>query len=56
MYSNSVIHGFCCDEHNNAYIAARAKAREGNQELPTPEELDCLNAIEAHLAKIRGGS
>jgi hypothetical protein len=52
MLSNSVIEDFCCDEHYNAYITARAKAREKNQELWTTEELGCLNVIETHLAEI----
>jgi len=52
MFSNSIIEYFCCDEHNDAYVAAKARARGQDSEW-TPEVHDCLNAITTHLADIR---
>jgi len=52
MKDNEIVN-FCCEEHNNAYIDARAKSRLTNDDKWTDEEHRCLDAIKDHLAQLR---
>lgn len=42
---------FCCDAHNDAYIAARQKSRTSGLGW-TLEEISALDVIKAHLAEL----
>lgn len=48
------IEGYCCREHNDAYVASRSAARKADAETLTDDELDGLLSIQRHLDELRG--